>query len=318
MIKIVLSIIPFLLMCGCKNNNSSDLGDLPVSTDNLGILSPVGAPAYAFYKEARNPNFETNQSPDSIVSSMTKLGDKKIVVIDTTSGIDAIKAGAPYKLAANLTFGNFFIAATGKDDNDTMDPGDKIVLFNKNGLPDQLFHYLYGNDYDEGIEYVTNGVGDAAKCLIKSKNEVTGSEIKYVFIAQPALTGALKQNTSASVYANVQNLYKEKTGGKELVQASLFVKNTLYKKIADQYLEELKGNIEAAVSNPDVITQEFEGLDTLSTKYGVAPSLAVAVLKNNNGLGLGFKSAYQNKENIDAFLANVQGKEATNEEIYYK
>ena len=44
---------------------------------------------------------------------------------------------------------------------------------------------------------------------------------------------------------------------------------------------------------------------------------AVAVLKNNNGLGLGYKEGLQNKENIDSFIS-LFSLENTNEEIYYQ
>ena len=170
--KLTILAIPLLLLSACSKPK------------DIQVICPTGAPAFAFYSHGLDANFETNTDPKNIGSMMNKSSDKQFVVIDTVSGIKAIKNGAPYKLAASLTFGNFFIASTGKDDNDTMDAGDKIVLFNQNTTPDLLFHYLYGNTYDSGIEYVTN-VQDAAKCLIAGKNQVTGSEIKYVFIAQP-------------------------------------------------------------------------------------------------------------------------------------
>ena len=304
--KYILLAIPLLLLGGCKKAN-------------LTIISPTGAPAYAFYKEANNSNFETNADPKNIVAMMTDAGGKDLVVIDTTSGVKAIANGAPYKLAASLTFGNFFIASTGNDNNETMDPGDKIVLFNEKGTPDLLFHYLYGNTYDADIEYVTN-VQDAAKCLISKKNAATGNDIKYVFIAQPVLTNALAKNTSAKVYANIQDAYKEKSGGKSLIQASLFVKDKANKNTVKSYLKNLEKNVNDVIANPDLITEAFQGLDAeaISTKYGVATELAVNVLKNNNGLGLGYKSGLENKDNIDAFLKEVQGLNETSEEIYFK
>lgn len=319
--KLILTVLPLLLIAGCKNNKNTggSLDDLPVDITNLGITCPVGAPAYAFYNEANNPNFQTNGVPANIIASMTEAVGSKFVVIDTNSGVNAIKNGAPYKIAASLTFGNFFIAATGNDDNDTMDPGDSIVMFGgTNGIPNLLFHYLYGDTYDSEIKWV-NGVSDAAPCLISGKYNGT-EPVKYVFIAQPALTTALSKNANASVYVDVQEAYKTKSGGKEMVQASIFVKNVTNKRVSEEYLAKLRTDVEAAVANPDVITEAFSGLDakTLGTKYGVDPAVAVAVLKNNNGLGLGFKPAWQNKENIDAFLHDVQGSEVTSEEIYFK
>ncbi len=316
--KILLLAVPALLLSGCSMfQKTSTVG--PVNVSNLSIVCPTGAPAFAFYNEAGNRNFETNDVPKNIVAMMNENSKKDFVVIDTTSGIQAISKGAPYKLAASLTFGNFFIASTGKDDNGVMDAGDKIILFNQGGTPDLLFHYLYGNQFDSGIEYVTN-VKDAATCLISGKNAVTGSEVKYVFIAQPVLFNALQKNQSASKYVDVQEAYKEKSGGKQLIQASLFVKNTADSSVVNAYLNKLSSDINTAIKNPDVISKALQSYDVneMTTLYGVNPSLAVNVLKDNNGLGLGFKKGIENKANIDAFLKEVQGIEETSETIYYQ
>ena len=305
--KLALLAVPFMLLTACQKS------------ETIKIICPTGAPAFAFYKEVSNSNFETNDVPKNIVAMMNKNSEKNIVVIDTTSGVQAIKNGAPYKLAASLTFGNFFIASTGKDDNDTMDPGDKIVLFNKGATPDFLFHYLYGNTYDEGIEYVT-AVKDAATCLISGKNAATASEIDYVFIAQPVLLNALAKNPNAKKYVDVQEAYKQKSNGRSLIQASLFVKNGTNKSTVNKYLSSLSSDIDAAVANPEVIKESLSAIsdEEATAKYGVAPALAVKALKDNNGIGLGYKQAYTIKEDIDAFLKEVQGIEATSEDIYYK
>ena len=63
-------------------------------------------------------------------------------VIDTVNGIKAIEKGANYKLAASITFGNFYIASTGIDEDDIMDKDDYIVLFSMGATPDLIFHYV--------------------------------------------------------------------------------------------------------------------------------------------------------------------------------
>ena len=249
---------------------------------------------------------------------MTEASNKDFVVIDTTSGIQAINKGAPYKIMATLTFGNFFIASTGHDANNTMDAGDKIVLFNQNATPDLLFHYLYGNTYDAGIEYVAN-VQDAAKCLITSKNAVTGSDIDYVFIAQPVLLNALAKNANAAKYADIQEEYSKKSNGKKVIQASLFIKNSLDRAMGGQFTKDLESNIVALKNNPDLALDILNDMtsEEATSVYGVAPSLAVQALKDNNGLGLGFEYASYIKEDIDAFLKDIQGLDETSKEIYW-
>ena len=83
----------------------------------LKILCPTGAPAVAFYNYAKDSNFETNSVPKNIVSEMNQNSTKDIIVIDTVSGLKAINNGAPFKIASTITFGNFYIASTGNDDN---------------------------------------------------------------------------------------------------------------------------------------------------------------------------------------------------------
>ena len=317
--KQVLLILPALLLSGCfsKTNNNSNTSEKEVDISKLKIVCPTGAPAFAFYDFANNSSFETNSTPSNIVAMMSAAGNKDVVVIDTTSGIKAINNGAPFKMLANITFGNFFIASTGNDDNETMDVGDTIVLFGQNQTPDLLFHYLYGDQFDSTIEYVTN-VQDAAKCLISGKNAVTTSTVDYVFVAQPVLYNAMQKNANAKMYIDVQDAYKTKSGGKSLIQASVFVKNSVDSKVVDVFAKKISSDISAAVSNPDIITEKLKGLsaEEATALYGVNPTIAATVLKDNNGLGLGYKLAKENKDNIDSFIS-LFSLENTNEEIYY-
>ena len=308
--KLILLTIPALMLAACNQKNNSVEGPLK-------IICPTGAPAFAFYNYSQNSNFETNAVPSNIVAMLSEASDKDVVVIDTVSGVKAINNGAPYKLAATITFGNFFIAGTGNDNDGMINEGDKIVLFGQNQTPDLLFHYLYGNYYDEGIEYVTN-VQDAAKCLISGKNAVTGNDIDYVFVAQPVLYNAMQKNDKVFVFANVQQAYRERSGGKSLIQASVFIKNSVNEKQGNNFLESLSKDIRAVLDKPSLLTETLGkySQEEITALYGVAPSVAEAVIEDQNGLGLDFCYAAPNKENIDGFLSLFSVPQ-TNEEIYY-
>ena len=305
------------------NTPTSETTDnTPIDTSKLKIVSPTGAPAVAFYKHGNNKNYTTNAKPSNILSMLTAQSDKDVVVIDTVGGLRTIQKGAPYKIAATITFGNFFIASTGNDENDTMDKDDKIVLFGQEQTPDLLFHYLYGNEYDESIEYVAS-VQDAAKCLTSGKNLITKNAVDYVFIAQPVLHKILNNPKAptfgkAKVYADVQELYKTKSGGAQLTQASVFVKNSTDTKVIDQFLFDLENDIDEAIKTPSVVSTEMVKLNSeeASNLFGIDGATAEAVLKNNNALGLGFVKARDNKKAIDTF-ANIFGLNETTEKIYY-
>ena len=305
--KLPLLAIPMFLLGACGTKQTSELK----------IICPTGAPAFAFYNYAENKNFETNTVPKNIVSMMTKASEKTAVVIDTVSGIQAINKGAPYKLAANITFGNFYLCSTGHDENETLDANDRIVLFGQGITPDLIFHYVYGDTYNANIEYV-DGATDAKTVLETSKNLATGHDIDYVFLAQPAVFAALKTNTNAKVYANMQELYKTKSGGKEMIQASIFIKDNLKKEVADEFLTSIKNDINAVIEQPTLITEKLGSLDEqeMMSLYGTKPQVAMAVTKAGNGLGLGYKNAKENKDNIDAFIS-LFSLEKTDEKIYY-
>ena len=280
---------------------------------NLTIVTPTGAPALAFYNLAKDIGFETNSDAASIVPMMKKA-QKDIVVLPTNVGVNAIvKQQVEYKLAATITFGNLFVAATGHDDDGVMDKDDYIVLFQQGSVPDLIFHSVYGETLNDGIHYVGN-VQFASQCLMSGKDVTSANEdVDYVLIAEPAFTTVKSKKETVSEYANLQTAYKEKFGA-EIFQASIFVKNGVD---AKPFLSSLEEDIKNAIANPDLIKEKTEGIEKPEVLLGVAPEVAVNVTKKNNRMGLGFKCAKDNKEGIDKFLS-IFNIDATTEEIYYK
>ena len=314
--KKILFILVILLLAGCSGKNEEN--------KELSIVVPSGAPSLAFYTEIDNDKFNTSDAK-SILPELKSENGSDIIVIDTINGIKAIQSGAQYKMAAAITFGNFYIASTGIDDNGIMEDGDYIVLFNQAGTPDLIFHYIFEDKMDTNIHYV-NAVTDAATCLIKginisdSKHEITDDPyVEYVMIAEPALSAALAQNPNASVYENIQQLYQNKTHGEQLVQASLFISNRVDKDIANDYLDKLKENINYLLSDSLGFSIKTSDLSDAEIKdiFGIPNSkIAIKVLQDNS-IGLGFKKSYSIKEDIDKYIS-LYGMEETDEEIYFK
>ena len=311
-------IIASMALVGCNaNNNSSDAKEF--DRTSLSIITPTGAPALAFYNYAGLSNFETNSVPTNIVGMMA-AGQKDVAVLPTNAGIQAIKGkNAPYQIAATITFGNFYIASMGNDSDNEMNEGDKILLFQKGNVPDKIFHYVYGDTLDSSIYYV-NAVTDAAAALIGGTfvDAESGDNVvpNYVMIAEPALTNVLSKKENVKVYADMQAKYKEKSGNKELFQASVFVKNTLEKEVVTSFLSSLKDDIEGAIANPTKLSAGMAKESAAAEVFGVAPQMAENVLKKNNGMGLGFKYAKENKEAIEIFLALFDIKDI-DEKIYF-
>ena len=318
--KRLLVLLLALMLFGCSSNNNEEES---INIDNLSIVCPAGAPSLAFYSELDNDKFATSDAA-SIMPELKSDSGSDIIVIDTVNGIKTLVGGAPYKLAANITFGNFFIAATGNDEDNKMTEDDYIVLFSQGATPDLLFHYLYGNEYDSNIHYVA-AVSDAAACLIKginiSDDERTIDEepyVDYVMIAEPALTAALAQNDSAYIYENIQNKY-DLTTGHGLVQASVFVSNRLSDEQVNMYLDKLKNNITNLQNDSNIFIDATAGLADAEIKeiFGIPNTKIASIVLEKNSIGLGYKKAIDNKESIDGYIS-IFDLPKTDERIYFK
>lgn len=314
--KKIILILLTLLLVGCSSKTVEDR--------KLSIAVPSGAPSLAFYNELNNDNFNTGDV-SSILPQMKGKNGADIIVIDTVNGVKAIDKGADYKLAATITFGNFYIASTGNDENNVMEDGDYIVVFSQGATPDLIFHYIYEDSLDSNLHYVT-AVSDATACLIKGINITDDTRtidedpyVDYVMIAEPALSAAMSQNSNVSIYANIQNEYLNKTNGLSMIQASVFVSNKVSNEQIDKYLTNLENSINELLNNPELFIDATNSLADEEVKeiFGIPNAKIASKVLKNNSIGLGYKPAYANKEAINAFVS-LFGMGETNEEIYFK
>ena len=310
------------VLCGCAGTKrEEDTEEKQIDTAALSIVTPTGAPVLAFYDQIGNENY-SRVSAEAISALWTGEASPDILVVDLTSGVKAIKNGAAYKLGAILTFGNFYLASTGNDDDKVMDSNDRIVLFgNENMLPNKIWHYLFGNEFDDSLIYEANA--QIAAAALASGKASDGSDVAYVFLAQPALFASLKKNEKAELYMDIQEEYRNRSG-LDMIQAALFINDRVDRETADVFLNKLETSVNSLLEDPDLAT---EGLSVYKdeeavAQYGFNPAVVVNALKQknalgNNAMGLGFKRAVDIKDDIDAFL-NVFNIEKTSEEIYFK
>lgn len=318
--KLLTLIAAATLLTSCGKVTSSSVESAKEYDRNaLSIVAPTGAPALAFYNYVGNSKFETTDAPATL-PALLAAGSKDVVVAPTNAGVKAIKDNnAPYQIAATITFGNFYIVSLNNDDNKTMDENDTILLFQKNNVPDKIFHYVYGDQLNTAIHYVADN-SVAAQSVITGKYSDPDTAVEYVpnyvMVAEPALTNVLSKKETASVYANVQEKYKEKSNGLDLFQASVFVNKNVDKEVGKLFLDSLKKDIEEAITEPSKLSAGMNKDSDPAKFFGVAPQMAENVLKKNNGMGLGFKGAKENKAAIETFLKlfNIEG---VNEEIYF-
>ncbi len=295
----LLSIVPIIL-AGCNNKAENNYDE---KYQNLKVVVPTGAPAVAMAKFAELEGFETVTDPSKIVPMMVG-GQADVAVLPTNVGVNAInKQALPFKLLCTITFGNFYVASTGKDEDDVMDATDYIVSFQQGAVPDKIFHYVHGNELDGAIHYVSSAQ-DAAKCLKTGVNLTDESHpVEYVVLAEPALTTVLKTTPTASLYEDLQSKYKEKSEGLILPQASVFVSNSLEQEfVQEKVFSSIKVSIEAMLGDPNNISSYLNKIENPEAVFGVKPEVAVEVTQKNNGMGIDCRKASSIKDDINNFL----------------
>ena len=306
--QLILSLIPIMSLVACSKG----------STSKLSVASPIGAPSVALYTRLFDDNTEVNDA--SNIQTWLSNGEYDVVIAPTNAGVTFItKKNAPYKLAASITFGNFYIASTGNDTDNIMDKDDYVVVFQKNNIPDKLFQHLYGADYN--VHYVADNT-DAVRALTTGKDESNNNAtVDYVMIAQPGLYNVMSQKENVSIYANLQEKYKEKNENADFTQASVFINTRIEKADGEAFLNGLKKDINNLLSKGDKMINKY--LDSYSdvqiaAKLGVKTKDQLKAVVKDNLLGLGYKDAFANKAAIDSFLKNLGFGDETSEEIYFK
>ena len=282
-----------MVLCGCRSDKYN----------GLSFIVPTGAPAIAMSAFADLEGFETTTDPSTIVPLLAN-GKYDVAVLPTNVGVTAINVKkVPYKMLCTITFGNLYVASTGKDEDGVMGADDYIVSFQENAVPDKIFKYVYGTELNSALHYVSSAA-DAAKCLKTGKNLADDSkDVDYVFLAEPALTKVLETTPTASVYSNLQELYKTKSDGLMLTQASVFVKNTLEDSVVkDAIYKTIESSVNQMIKRPNKIESNMSKVDDPATIFGVEPEYAVKTAKDGNKMGLGCKLASDIKDDINKFL----------------
>lgn len=312
--KLTIASLLTLLLLGCSNKKE-DTEPSKIDTSDLTVCCPIGAPAMALYNRLFSDKVEIN-APSNVETWFSE-GKSDIIFAPTNAGINFInKKSANYKIAATVTFGNFYLASTGND-SDGLDKDDYVVIFQKGNIPDKLFQYIYGNDYN--AHYVADNAA-AIRCLVSGKDESNNNaSVDYVLVAQPGLYRGLEKNNNATLYSDLQSEYKKKSNNEEITQASIFINNDLALDKANAFLDEIESDVKALLADPNtVVDNVFGDIEDvqLSAKLSVGKEDLKASIKDGS-MGLGYKKTKENKEAIDKFLTNLSLGNETSEEIYF-
>lgn len=306
----LLPVITALVACNTQQNPHLRKVDLK-------ILSPQGAPAVAMYNFVNG--LTTVINPATGVLPEFGQDNYDIIVAPAKGGLNKIvNAHANYQMAAVVTSGNFGLVSTGNDEDGTLNAGDKVLYFQPADIPGAIFNYLYG---DLGlVTYSVDDVKLTAGALGTGSVTIGSETIKldYVFSAEPLISN---KNKSSDIKEWASDAFYEKTQGKNIIQAAVFVnKNTSTKKV-DEFLTLLQKDMEDAVSNPKNIVKTFNlfgDVDEQENKFGVSANAVYNAMKNYNGLGLGYLKAKDAQDEIDYFINDIlKINLQLDEEVYY-
>ena len=269
---------------------------------DLSVVAPTGAPAVAMYSFVGelNGRLTTSSNPAVGVIPMFQSQEYDVIVAPTDSGLNQImNLGAKYKIAATITFGNFFVVSFGRDADETLNAGDKIIIFQENGIPGKTFKYLYG-DLNLSITTVANA--SDTKQIIENNGVYDGLSYDYILTAEPVMS-----STNKTAFLSIKDEFAAKTGGKLLTQASIFVKNGLDSTKVDKFLFAVKDNIEAGLANPAIIQSAIEQVGSAQQQQGAfgVPGAMAKKVSLNNGFGFGYASAYEIREDIKTIIKIV-------------
>ena len=308
---LLIPLIALLSACGSKETTT----DEPKDERKLSVISPAGAPAVAmsYLLNSDKASFETTSNP-SLLKGYFAAKTYDVIVAPTDVGIKAIKEGCEYKLAATVTNGNFYLAATGEDDNNTLDAGDNIVLFQQGGLPDKIFHYVYGTEFDTNITYVNNVALASTAFENKEVSNAEGTKVKvdYVLLSEPKVTAL---NLTEGV-TDLSAAFEAKSQTSKIFQASMFVINNKEPEVGN-FLKSAKENIEGMLTDTTKMTANMAKVEDPQTFFGIPPQMARKITDKNNGLAITYMPAKDNKEAIKEYM-NILGVSGVNDEVFYQ
>ena len=325
----IISLLALTSLAGCSGDESYQ-NHSGVDYSDLKIVTPSGAPALAVYDMYKNDNIEINGDPSAVLGYLSETSDKDIVIAPTNALVgEGIKGGAPYKIGGVITFGNFYLVATGNDDNDTIDTTDYIVLFQKPGLPGKLFNYCYGTNYNTKN---VAGASLAATCLETGVNAGDNNNaVDYVLVAEPGISTSIARAKEARpsvadrirVVKNLQQDYATKSGNTPITQASIFIRNTTDEdkltKI-NAFLSDVDYKFNQIKQNQDDLSAKLSDLSELQlkNKFGAGSLDELKEAVKNNTINIGYQKAKDYKQAIDNFLQNLGfASEETDENLYW-
>jgi NitT/TauT family transport system substrate-binding protein len=223
----ILYILTISLSAGCQNKPESLL-----------MMVPFGSPQLSqiYLQDDEYYQVDIVMGPDLLVSAFgSETHD--VIFAPTNLGAQLYKNGSPYRLAAVVVWGNFYLASKHTQLNDISElSGKTIHAFGQNQTADIILRYLLEqNEVEAHIVYV-DSVATAQGLLISDQADI-------ILTAEPSLS-ILKQNVSDLKSLDLQAVYQLITGDASYPQAGVFV----HERVNALSIEKLRFDLEASIT----------------------------------------------------------------------
>jgi hypothetical protein len=257
------------------------------------IVTPIGAPAIAFYDQGNNANWVSSSDPTNVVLPAFGTDNFDAIVFDGTTGLNVIKKNSyNYKLAQWVSGGNFYVVSTKHAAAEAFESSDKIDGFVKTGNAAQSFLELAAIRWDWSLDatadYPTGSVKwEAGVANVLTNLTTNPSGFDYYVIAEPMLTAAktalAAQSITLNVIYNLQTEWAAQTGQLTIPAAALFVNNTSYashKGAIDEFLADTQTRQDVAVTDVAAVATALDAYgndDKVQGRFGFTSALASAL-----------------------------------------
>lgn len=212
--------------------------------EGLTVMVPSGSPALAqiFVQTEGRHAVSVVNGADPLVAAFGS-GSHDVVFAPTNLGAKMIAAGADYRFAAAVVWGNYYLVTTGKASFTLVGlDGASILAFGQNQTSDiVLRHLLSENDIDATLTYV-DSVASAASLFAADPTLV-------VLTAEPSLS-ALRASVEGLQVIDLQDEYAALHGEASYPQAGVFVKNGIDADRVESYLSDLAASVASVNADP--------------------------------------------------------------------
>lgn len=267
-------------------------------TSALKWVSPVGAPALAFYDQGNNANWVSTANPQTGVLPAFGTDDYDAIVFDGVAGLNVIaKSSYNYQLASWISGGNFYLVSTKHSALTDFAVGQTIDSFVQTGNASKAFVQLAKNVWNWNYADATDIAYETGVSVVGSNLVANPSAHDYYVIAEPVLASAkaaLSKQTPAvalNVVANLQDEWKKAHNQASIPAAALFVNKTSYatkKSAIDAFLSETQARQDDAVAKVSQVASAVAayGDETAQKERFGFSSALVSALQPANKFGI--------------------------------